>query len=388
MLPSRIDEDLRLEALRSVLIEQERAALAKLQQKFDDPEQFAQAVSGVLASAFALASTRDERLAAVIAPTMERATQASIRKDPGTMVGILYPLMGPVIRKSIAETLDGTLSGLNQAFKHSLSWQGLKWRLEAYRSGTSFADVVLKHTVVFRVEHLFLIHRKTGLLLEHVAAPQAAAQDPHLVSSMLAAIQDFVRDSFTETGSSSGAGGIHSVRLGDLLLWCEEGPSALLAAVIRGNPPDALHGVLRDTLARIHEELRTGLEDFNGDSAPLGDLASRLASLPAGTGTAAREDAFTMAVGAAARARAARGRLDSAARRGSAPGRGLRPEPASTPRRDRHQQRTPRRQVARHGSAGSSGRRSGRPARSVRPGAGARRRALGAVSGAQSRDRA
>jgi outer membrane protein OmpA-like peptidoglycan-associated protein len=275
VLPSRLDEDLRLEALRSVLIEQERAALEKLQRKLDDPEQFAEAVSAVLASAFALAGGRDERLAAVIAPTMERATQASIRKDPSTLVGILYPLMGPVIRKSIAETLDGTLRGVNQALKHSLSWQGLKWRLEAYRSGASFADVVLKHTVVFRVEHLFLIHRKTGLLLEHVAAPQATAQDPHLVSSMLAAIQDFVRDSFTENGSG-GAGGIDSVRLGDLLVWCEEGPSALLAAVIRGNPPDALHGVLRDTLAQIHEELRTALHDFNGDTAPMGDLAARL----------------------------------------------------------------------------------------------------------------
>jgi OOP family OmpA-OmpF porin len=275
VLPSRIEGDLRLEALRSVLIEQERAALAKLQEKLDDPQQFAEAVSGVLASAFERAGLRDERLAAVIAPTMERATQASIRKDPGTLVGILYPLMGPVIRKSIAESLDGTLHGLNQAFKHGLSWQGLKWRLEAYRSGTSFADVVLKHTVVYRVEHVFLIHRKTGLLLEHVAAEQAAAQDPHLVSSMLAAIQDFVRDSFSESGQS-GSGGIDSVRLGDLLLWCEQGPSALLAAVIRGNPPDALHGILRDTLARIHEELRTPLEDFNGDAAPLGDLATRL----------------------------------------------------------------------------------------------------------------
>jgi OOP family OmpA-OmpF porin len=275
VLPSRLEEDLRLEALRSVLIEQERAALARLQQKFDDPQQFAQAVGGVLAAAFEVAGMRDERLAAVIAPTMERATQASIRKDPGTLVGILYPLMGPVIRKSIAESLDGTLRGLNQAFKHSLSWQGLKWRLEAYRTGSSFADVVLKHTVVFRVEHVFLIHRKTGLLLEHVAAPQATAQDPHLVSSMLAAIQDFVRDSFSEAGAG-GTGGIDSVRLGDLLLWCEEGPSALLAAVIRGNPPDALHGILRETLARIHEELRTPLADFDGDSAPLGDLASRL----------------------------------------------------------------------------------------------------------------
>jgi OOP family OmpA-OmpF porin len=275
VLPSRLEEDLRLEALRSVLIEQERAALARLQQKFDDPQQFAQAVGGVLAAAFEVAGMRDERLAAVIAPTMERATQASIRKDPGTLVGILYPLMGPVIRKSIAESLDGTLRGLNQAVKHSLSWQGLKWRLEAYRSGSSFADVVLRHTVVFRVEHVFLIHRKTGLLLEHVAAQQVTAQDPQLVSSMLAAIQDFVRDSFSEKGAAA-ASGIDSVRLGDLLLWCEEGPSALLAAVIRGNPPDSLHGILRDTLGRIHEELRTPLEDFNGDSAPLGDLKTRL----------------------------------------------------------------------------------------------------------------
>ena len=196
----------------------------------------------MLANAFALAGSRDEQLAKVLAPTLERATQASIRKNPGTLVGILYPLMGPAIRKSIAENLDGTLQRLNQAFKHSFSWQGLKWRLEALRTGSSFADVVLKHTVEFRVEHIFLIHRKTGLLLEHVAAPEAAAQDPQLVSGMLTAIQDFVRDSF-EGAQKDGGGGIDSLRLGDLLLWCEEGPFAFLAAVIRGNPPESLHTV-------------------------------------------------------------------------------------------------------------------------------------------------
>jgi OOP family OmpA-OmpF porin len=274
VLPSRLDADPRLEAMRSVLIEQERTALARLQQKIDDPQQFAEAISAVLATAFELSGIRDERLAAVIAPTMERATQASIRKDPSQLVGILYPLMGPVIRKSIAESLDGTLRGLNQAFKHSLSWRGLKWRLEALRSGISFADVVLKHTVVFRVEHVFLIHRKTGLLLEHVAAPQVEGQDPQLVSGMLTAIQDFVKDSFVSPGGS--AGGLDSVRLGDLLVWCEEGPSAFLAAVIRGNPPEALHGIMRETLSRLHEELRTPLQEFNGDRSTLGDLATRL----------------------------------------------------------------------------------------------------------------
>lgn len=274
VLPSPLAGDPRLDAIRSVLMEHEQASLARLEQKVDDPQQFAEAVSAVLADAFARAGSRDDELARVLAPTLERATQASIRKDPGTLVGILHPLMGPAIRKSIAEALDGTLHGLNQAFKHSFSWRGLKWRLEALRTGSSFADVVLQHTVEFRVEHVFLIHRKSGLLLEHVAAPEVAGQDPQMVSGMLTAIQDFVRDSFE--GAGGGGGGIDSLRLGDLLLWCEEGPFAFLAAVIRGNPPETLRGVLRETLTRIHEDLRVPLDEFDGDTTPLGDLRTPL----------------------------------------------------------------------------------------------------------------
>jgi outer membrane protein OmpA-like peptidoglycan-associated protein len=271
----RLEGDPKLEALRSLILEEDRAAIAKLQQKFDDPRQLAEAVSSVLANAFTLAGAKDEQLAKALAPILELAVQASIRKNPGTLVGILYPLMGSVVRKSIAESLDGTLQRMNQAFKHSFSWQGLRWRLEALRSGSSFADVVLKHTVQFRVEHVFLIHRKTGLLIEHVAAPEVTAQDPQLVSGMLSAIQDFVRDSFEGT-NKSGGGGIDTLRLGDVLLWCEEGPFAFLAAVIRGNPPESLHAALRETLTNIHDQYRSQLEEFQGDSATLGDLVTPL----------------------------------------------------------------------------------------------------------------
>ena len=228
----------------------------------------------MLADAFAIAAVRDEQLAKALAPTLERATRASIRKDPRTLVGILYPVVGPAIRKSVAEAIEGTLQRLNRALKHSFSLQGLRWRLEALRSGTNFADVVLKHTVVFRVEHVFLIHRKTGLLLEHVAAEEVTSQDPQLVSGMLTAIQDFVRDSFD--GDQKGGGGIDTLRLGDLLLWCEEGPYAYLAAVIRGNPPEALHAELRETLTAIHAEMGGALEEFDGDNAALGDLTMPL----------------------------------------------------------------------------------------------------------------
>ena len=155
-LPPPPQVDPRMEAMRDVLMQREKEALARLQKKIDDPREFAEAIGAVLPAAFTVAAGQDGQLAQVLAPTVERATQASIRKNPGTMVDILYPVMGPAIRKAIAETLEGTLQSLNQAIKYSLSWRGLKWRIEAWRSGSSFADVVLRHTAVFQVDHLFL----------------------------------------------------------------------------------------------------------------------------------------------------------------------------------------------------------------------------------------
>ncbi len=275
VLPQQVEVDPRMDAVKSVLLQNELNVLEHLQQTVDDPEQLAEAVSTVLPNAVALSGARDERLGQALAPAVERATQASVRRDPGTLVNILYPVMGPAIRKAIAESMSDTLQGMNQALRHAFSLRGLRWRLEAMRSGSTFADVVLKHTLVFRVEHVFLIHRKSGLLLEHVAAPDATARDPQLVSGMLTAIQDFVRDSFDESSSSEG-GAIDSLRLGDLLLWCEAGPQAYLAAVIRGNPPETLRTTMRDTLASIHEELHGALADYNGDNSTLGDLTFRL----------------------------------------------------------------------------------------------------------------
>ncbi|MBO9512843.1 MAG: OmpA family protein [Variovorax sp.] len=275
-IPSRLDADPRLDAMRDMLFEREQVALARLTRRIDDPGEFADAIGAVLPEAFSVA-VRDERLGHSIAPAMERATQASIQKNPRTMVDILYPVMGPAIRKAIAETLEGTFQSLNLALKHSLSWRGLQWRIEAWRTGSTFADVVLKHTAEFRVEHLFLIHRKTGLLIAHVAREDATTRDPQLVSAMLSAIQDFVRDSFDESAAGDAGGrSVDSLRLGDLLLWCEEGPSAFLAAVIHGSPPPMVRARLGETLGQIHDQWHAPLQAFDGDTAPFEDVEARL----------------------------------------------------------------------------------------------------------------
>jgi OOP family OmpA-OmpF porin len=268
--------DPRLTQLRTLLVGQELEVLARLQGTVEDPEQLADAISRVLPTAIALA-TRDARLGPVLAPSLEKATLSSIRSDPRTLVNILYPLMVPAMRKSIGESIDETFQSLNESLKHSLSWRGLRWRWEAWRTGTSFAAVVLKHTLVFQVEHVFLIHRHTGLLIAHVASEDATSQDPQLVSSMLVAIQDFVKDSFAESGQQ----GLDALRLGELRLWSEPGPFATLVAVIRGNPPEGLHDTLRSVLSRIHTDRPQALESFDGDSSGFADVEAQLSEIVA-----------------------------------------------------------------------------------------------------------
>jgi hypothetical protein len=143
--------DPRLEQLRTLLLGREIESLSRLSRQIDDPEQLADAMSRVLPTAITQAAARDATLGEALAPAVERATRSSIRNDPHTLVNILYPLILPAIRKSIGETIDATFQSLNESLKYSLSWRGLKWRWEAWRTGVPFAAVVLKHTLVYQV---------------------------------------------------------------------------------------------------------------------------------------------------------------------------------------------------------------------------------------------
>jgi outer membrane protein OmpA-like peptidoglycan-associated protein len=255
-----------LEELRHLILAPEQEALERLHHRVASPEARTEDVSTVVAEAIQRRRSHggDEALSDALSPTIETALRESVRKDPGTLADALFPVMGPAIRRSILETLRSFLDSFNQIMDQSLSWQGLKWRFEGLRTGRSFTEVVLLHSLVFRVEQVFLIHKKTGLSLGHVAAPSIAMQDPSLVSGMLAAIQDFVRDSFNAPNGQ----GVERMNVGDLDVWVESGPYAILATVIRGVAPRALRDRMAEVVENIHREYSAELDAFNGDAAP------------------------------------------------------------------------------------------------------------------------
>jgi OOP family OmpA-OmpF porin len=134
----------------------------------------------------------------------------------------------------------------------------------------------MMHSLLFSVEQVFLIHRETGLVLSHVVAPQVATQDPSLVSGMLSAIQQFVKDSFE---SQRGDNTLDFLEVGELEVWIEQGPGAVLAAVIRGHAPETYRVAMKEALENIQRHYSSALAHFEGDAAPFRPVEEDLTHL-------------------------------------------------------------------------------------------------------------
>jgi outer membrane protein OmpA-like peptidoglycan-associated protein len=224
----------------------------------------AEEMGQVLPEAIHVSSDASEKLTTAIFPTVEEAIKTSVNKDLNVLSEALFPVIGPATRKAVSVAIQNLTQSLNQSLDNSLSPQSFKWRFEAFRTGKSFAEVVLLRTLLYQVEQVLLIHKETGLVLHRVESGTATVQDPELVSAMLTAIQDFVKDSFTvQTGGSLG-----TLEVGDLTIWIEEGPSAVLACIIRGNAPQDLRLTIQKSIEKIHIAFAKELVAFQGSNAP------------------------------------------------------------------------------------------------------------------------
>lgn len=251
-----------LTEVRELLFGAERRHIEELRRRLDTLELNPEELAEQLPHAIAVRSARDRDLAVALAPTVEQAIGESVRRNPRDIATAIFPVLGPAIRAAIADAMAGLVEGINRAVEHSISPRGLRWRLEAWRTGVPFAQVVIKHTLVYRVEQVFLVHAETGLLLAHV--PEHSGEDADLVSGMLTAIRDFVSDSF----KSKDTGELRTFSAGDVRVLAEPGPRAYIAAVVRGQHPPALVTTLQETLETIHVQWADALGAFDGDAAP------------------------------------------------------------------------------------------------------------------------
>ncbi|MCB1773268.1 MAG: hypothetical protein KDI88_06595 [Gammaproteobacteria bacterium] len=275
--PAANDENSELAVLRQLLLGPEQAALRDIDEVLNDPRQRHQRVAESLPESLhrayadsptTLTRALDEPVAACI--------RSSVSRDPDFFGNILYPVMGPAIRRSISQAMRGLVQQINQTLEHSLTLKGLKWRLEAARTGLPFGEIVLRNTLRYRVEEVFLIQGGSGLLIQHLSQDRKESGDADAVSAMLTAIRDFARDTFDH--SDRGDARLETIDAGDHTLWLAHGPRAYLACAIRGVAPARFRDHLNEVVEQIHARHGDLLAGFGGDPAEATALVPLLES--------------------------------------------------------------------------------------------------------------
>ncbi|PIE03762.1 MAG: hypothetical protein CSA81_00590 [Acidobacteria bacterium] len=262
--PAAFPHDKELDSLRQLLFARELALLEEVVRNQGEKKFNTEKVSEVLAESITLRAGKDRQINIALEPVVDDILKKSLSRRKNDFVKLLFPLIGPVIRKSISEALLSMLSNMSQSLEVAFSWRGLRWRFESWRSGKPFNEIVLLHSIIYRVEQIFFVHSETGLLLSHVVNEKVPAQDADMVSGMLTAIQDFVRDSFSGNEDNY----LHSLHMGDISLIIEKNDMAYIACVVRGTPPADFRMSLQDSFDMMLVEYAEPLAGFSGDTSP------------------------------------------------------------------------------------------------------------------------
>lgn len=282
----------RLQSLRAALLDDEQRHLAELREEIEalrqsllEQELTPEHLAPVLAKSLDLAqSSQREALAEALNTVVADSVRESVRADKDSFAESLSPMIGVAIRKAITNALKGFNQAINQAVEYSLSAEGLRWRLEAWRTGVPFSQLLMRHTLPYVLEEIFLIHNEAGLLVAHASAGGNSKIDNDAVSAMLTAIQDFVRDSF-----AVGDGQLEEVEIGGRMVWVINGRRASFAVVVHGTPPVALRDDIETLLQQLHIDFATELDAFSKDGKAIPPLVERLETLVAANLQGARE---------------------------------------------------------------------------------------------------
>ena len=249
-----------LEKLRKVLVSPAQADIVealKAQQR--------ELVTDVIAESLNDREQKDGTIQKVLQPIVNKSVEKSVSAQKNEFVDYLYPVVGSLVRRAVSAFVSDFIEKTNQLIENSFSFQGLKWRYRAWRSGISFSRYVASQTFVFQVHQVFLIHAQTGMLLQSVQINEAEAQDADLISAMLIAINDFVSDSFTNETDNQHLG---VVKTDDFTLILKSGPQALVVAAVTGNISPEADRKLQVAMEDIHKLFATQLRSFEGDATP------------------------------------------------------------------------------------------------------------------------
>ncbi|WP_254567495.1 OmpA family protein [Oscillatoria sp. HE19RPO] len=231
------------------------------QQIKESPQDVAKALGPEMAMAIKEQIRLDRNsIAQVLAPEMGRTIKEQIRLERDAMVDALYPVIGNTISKYMTEAIKS----INDKVANALSVEGVERKIRAKVQGVSEAELILKESIPFVVQAVFLIHKASGLVIAEAQEEGDYRLESEMVAGMLTAIRSFVNDCIVKPGEISE---LSEVEYGDSKIILEVGGYCYLAVIVKGNPSKAFIKKMQKMVTTIILDYEQPIQEFDGDPA-------------------------------------------------------------------------------------------------------------------------
>ncbi len=209
-------------------------------------------------------------MAEALAPVMSEAIKKQIKDAKEDMVDALYPIIGSMVGKAINEAMRKMMEEINARIQHAANTRLIVF-MKSKVLGIKPAEVLMSEGLFFNLKELFLIDKKSGLLVAcHSQNNELGENDAHILGAMLTAIRQFVNDTFESEKKSD----LLEIQHENHSIFIDSGRYTYLSAVYQGVSPLDFREMIQNLHHRIHNRYYKQLRDFNGETSEFHGVSS------------------------------------------------------------------------------------------------------------------
>ncbi len=251
-----------LEQLRAVLLKNDRAEIADLQNLLADKNRLAERVSPIFEERIAEIKTNFPQ---EFGELVDKAIEVKLKASQEELLNLIFPLLGKMISKYIQQQMEALKDSINTQAEQTFSWKYWKRRLRAAFLGVNDADMVLSNLKLAVIEEIHVIQFNSGISLGNYSRGETIDKD--LFAGMFTAIKSFAEDSFAKRSENLAPDDLEQIEYGSYKILIQNFHTYYITFVISG----ALSSEERN-------ELKAKALDFSDKELRDSQLAASLAA--------------------------------------------------------------------------------------------------------------
>ena len=183
-------------------------------------------------------------------PSVSLALSEEVQNSQEKIVDILFPIIGKMIKKFVAQEMKTLSDSINAQMKQTFSVKTYTRKFKSIFSGVSENDMILAEISKPDLQQVFIIEKGSGIIIGSYS--KTATVDADMVAGMLTAIKSFVEDAFNGGGQS-----LENIEYELYTIQIQNFSSYYIAAVLSGSINNFFKSKIQDDLLEFADKYIT-----------------------------------------------------------------------------------------------------------------------------------